>query len=73
MHVHGYRSNTRNKVKRQGCMKQYRAPEKDSAKKIKRGKLAQEQSVRKTNNRSGASHFSEIRSSVKFRDFDQDF
>lgn len=70
MHVHGYRSNIRNKLKRQGCMKQHRAPEKGSAKKIKRSKLAQRQGVRKTNSKSRASNFSEeIRSSVKFRDF----
>lgn len=51
-------------------MKQYRAPEKGSAKKIKRRKLTQRQGVRKTNNKSRASNFSEeIRSSVKFRDF----
>lgn len=33
MYVHGYRSNTRNKVKGKVCMKQNRAPERASAKK----------------------------------------
>lgn len=68
MYVHGYRSNTRNKVKRQGMYETVQSnTERFSQKK-------EEQAGPKTrcqeDNRSGSSNFSEeIRSSVKFRDF----
>lgn len=70
MYVHGYRSNTRNKVKRQGMHETVQSTRESFSQK-KRSKLAQRQGVRKTKNRTGASKFSEeeIRNSLKFRDF----
>lgn len=70
MDVHGYRSNTRNKVKRQG-MYETVLNTRESFSQKKRSKLTPRQGVRKTKNRTGASKFSEeeIRRSVTFRDF----
>lgn len=58
------------RLKHKVHMKKYTAPERGSAK--KKSKLAQSQGVKKTNNRTGPSKFSEIRRSVKFRDFTYD-